>query len=89
MPALPHDQEGLAEELKRLGERIRRLREARGWSQDTFAHLAGLNRAYPYKIETGKVDLRYSTLQKIAHVLGTTVAEVVRADAMDPLPTQK
>lgn len=88
MSALPQDAD-LSEDLKRLGERIRRLREARGWSQDTFAHLAGLNRAYPYKIESGKVDLRYSTLRKIAHVLETTVAEVVRADAADVLPVQK
>lgn len=76
MVETPLDAE-LLEHRKRLGERIRQLREARGWSQDTFAHLAGLNRAYPHKIETGKVDIRYSTLLRVAHVLGLNVADVV------------
>ncbi|PTA66337.1 helix-turn-helix domain-containing protein [Deinococcus arcticus] len=79
MPDLPLDAD-LLNSRRRLGERIRQLREARGWSQDTFAHLAGLNRAYPHKIETGKVDLRYSTLVRVAHVLNITVADVVTLD---------
>lgn len=62
---------------RRLGERVRALREARGWSQDTFAHLAGLNRAYPHRIETAKVDVRFTTLVKIARVLEVPVSDLV------------
>lgn len=76
MGETPSDAE-LLEDRRRLGARIRRLREARGWSQDVFAHLTALNRSYPHKIETAQVDVRYSTLVRIARALGMTVAEVV------------
>lgn len=62
---------------RQLGARVRALREARGWSQDTFAHLAGLHRAYPHRIEAAKVDVRYSTLVRLARVLEVTVADLV------------
>lgn len=61
----------------RLGRRIRHLREQRGWSQDTFAHLSGLNRAYPHKIEAAKVDVRFSTLVRIAYVFKMSVADML------------
>lgn len=67
----------LLQAQRQLGERIRRLREGRGWSQDTFAHLAGLNRAYPHRIETAKVDIRFTTLVKIARVLDVPVGELM------------
>lgn len=63
------------EQQERLGERIRQLREQKGWSQDTFAHLTGLNRSYPHKIETGKVDVRYSTLLRITQVFELSLSE--------------
>lgn len=75
---VPHDP--WQKEKERLGLRIRTLRQERGWSQDTFAHLAGLNRSYPHKVESGSVDVRFSTLLRIAQVLELTVAELL-ADA--------
>ncbi|GAA5514851.1 hypothetical protein Dcar01_03613 [Deinococcus carri] len=72
---------------RRLGQRIMQLRKGRGWSQDTFAHLAGLNRAYPNKIEKAKVDLRFSTLVRIANVFDMTVDSLLTFDwhaASDP-----
>lgn len=60
-----------------LGQCIKQLREERGWSQDTFAHLAGLNRAYPHRLETAKVDMRLTTLMKVARVFGLSPAELL------------
>lgn len=58
-------------------ECVRQLREAREWSQDTLAHLSGLHRAYPHKIETGQVDPRLSTLARPADVFGIGLAELL------------
>lgn len=70
--------DGPSPQQRRLGTRIRALREEKGWSQDTFAHLTGLNRSYPHKIEIGAVDVRFSTLLRMAQALGITVCELVQ-----------
>ncbi len=41
-----------------LGERVRQLREARGWSQEGFAHEGGLGRSFAGAIERGEKDIR-------------------------------
>ncbi|WP_075835612.1 helix-turn-helix domain-containing protein [Deinococcus marmoris] len=76
----PLDDSQRQERLEKLGQRIKQLREERRWSQDTFAHLAGMNRAYPNKIEKAKIDVRYTTLVRIAHVFGMTVGELLTFD---------
>ena len=74
----PIEEAYLLELQQKLGERIKQLRHARGWSQDTFAHLVGLNRAYPNKIEKAKIDLRFSTIARIAKIFEIPVDELVR-----------
>ncbi|OLV16331.1 hypothetical protein BOO71_0012124 [Deinococcus marmoris] len=39
-----------------------------------------MNRAYPNKIEKAKIDVRYTTLVRIAHVFGMTVGELLTFD---------
>lgn len=73
----PAVQDWVRIEQRRLGARLRTLREARGWSQDTLAHLSGLNRSYPHKIERGELDLRYSTLLRLAAALDISVADLI------------
>lgn len=79
-----HREIDFEEHRRRLGQRIRALREDRRWSQDTFAQLTGMNRAYPHRIETGQVDVRYSTLLRIAQEFGMPVSELL-ADAPPPV----
>ncbi|MBZ9752667.1 helix-turn-helix transcriptional regulator [Deinococcus sp. HMF7604] len=62
---------------KVVGQRIRQLREQQGWSQDTLAHLTGMHRAYPHRIETGQVDVRISTLAKLAEVFGLSLPDLL------------
>jgi DNA-binding XRE family transcriptional regulator len=64
----------------KLGERVRALRLERGWSQDTFAHLVGLNRAYPNKIEKGKIDVRFSTIVRMAKIFELPVDQLLQFD---------
>ena len=51
-----------SEAQAQLGERVRRLREQRGWSQEGFAHEGGLGRSFAGAIERGEKDVRLSTL---------------------------
>jgi transcriptional regulator with XRE-family HTH domain len=57
-----------------LGKAIRSAREQAGYSQESFARHAGLDRGYYGAIERGKFNLTVETLAKIAHGLDTTVA---------------
>jgi transcriptional regulator with XRE-family HTH domain len=62
-----------------LGERIRRLRDAAGMSQQALASAAGLSMSAVTLLELGKrTDPRLSTLQAIAGVLGIPVYELVK-----------
>jgi transcriptional regulator with XRE-family HTH domain len=61
-----------------LGERVRRLREARGWSQEGFAHEGGLGRSFAGAIERGEKDVRLSTLLKLARTLGVSLSQLLK-----------
>lgn len=61
-----------------LGERVRRLREARGWSQEGFAHEGGLGRSFAGAIERGEKDIRLSTLLKLARALGVSLSQLLK-----------
>jgi transcriptional regulator with XRE-family HTH domain len=61
-----------------LGERVRQLREARGWSQEGFAHEGGLGRSFAGAIERGEKDIRLSTLIKLARALGVSLSQLLK-----------
>ena len=59
-----------------LGRQIRRLREAKKLSQETFAASAGLDRAYYGGIERGERNVAALNLIKIAAGLEVEVGEL-------------
>lgn len=61
---------------KRLGSRVRSLREQRNWSQEELAHQSGLARSFTGAIERGEKDLRITTLVKLANVFKIPVARL-------------
>lgn len=67
-----------SEAQMQLGERVRRLREQRGWSQEGFAHEGGLGRSFAGAIERGEKDIRLSTLIKLAKALGVTLSQLLK-----------
>lgn len=53
----------------RLGQNVRRLREAKGWSQEDFADRAGIHRTYVSDIERGRRNPTISVVEKLAKPL--------------------
>ena len=60
-----------------LGERIRRLRESAGLTQQTLANAANIGRVTLIRIEKGEQTPRFKTLQAIAQALGIPVPELL------------
>ncbi|QUD84763.1 helix-turn-helix transcriptional regulator [Gordonia polyisoprenivorans] len=63
--------------LRRLGENLRRWREASGKSQDTLANDTGLHRTYVGAVERGEKNPTFITLTKYAEGVGRSVADLV------------
>ena len=59
-----------------LGQKIRILRTAKGYSQEEFALLAGLDRAYYGGIERGERNVAALNLIKIARALNAEVGDL-------------
>ena len=55
---------------QQIGDRIRALREGKGWFQEDLAKAARLTTRTIGRIERGEVDVRLSTLDRIAKALG-------------------
>jgi transcriptional regulator with XRE-family HTH domain len=60
--------------LRGLGWRVRQLREAKGWTQETLAGRAGLDRSYVAGIEAGLRNPSTKALARIAGALGIKLA---------------
>ena len=65
--------------LAMLGQQIRRLREAKGLSQEEFAGFAGIDRAYYGGIERGERNVAAINIIKIANALNVEVGELFPA----------
>jgi len=61
-----------------VGKNLRRLRNRLGVSQDEFADLAGLHRAYIGAVERGERNITLDTLQRIAAALKVDPTELLR-----------
>lgn len=63
---------------KQLGRRLKKLRTARGISQETLAKKARITREYVSKLEAGLYDPTIGVVQRLAKALKVTVAELVK-----------
>ena len=60
-----------------LGQRIRILRDLRGWSQADISYHSGLDHECVRRIEMGIHDPTLNTLGVIARCLGVTTSELL------------
>lgn len=62
---------------ERVGENVRRLREARGLSQEALAFEAGMHRTYVSGIERGVRNPTVTVLERLAIALKVSMADLV------------
>lgn len=67
-------------ELVLIGQQIRKIRKARGYSQESFAYEAGLGRGYYGGVERGERNIAALNLIKIAKKLKTKVGDLFPPD---------
>jgi transcriptional regulator with XRE-family HTH domain len=63
---------------KRLGLRIRSMRQKQSLSQEAFADACGVHRSYMGAVERGEKNLTVASLSKIAHALNVKVGDLFR-----------
>lgn len=63
---------------KNLGQRIRALRQSKGWSQELLARKGNLSPSSISAIERGELDLTIKTLCKLSDAFEMKLADLVR-----------
>ena len=61
----------------RLGRNVRRLREAKGWSQEAYADEVGIHRTYVSDIERGARNPTVMVVEKLALPLGVSAGSLL------------
>jgi transcriptional regulator with XRE-family HTH domain len=70
-----------------LGRAVKARRDELGLTQEQLALRGGLQQKWISNVETGKRDLMYSSLRRLAPVLDLTTAELIeRAEASERDP---
>jgi len=72
-------------DLAQVGRRIRQARDASGLNLHELARLSGISAPALSRIETGKRDLRITSLYRIAAALRVSARDLV--DLPEPRPT--
>ena len=61
----------------RLSLNMRRLRQSKGWSQEEFAHEAGLHRTYVSDLERGARNPTITVIDKLVVALDVKVGALL------------
>lgn len=69
---------GASTDQERFGAAVRALRVERGISQEGLALEVGLHRTYIGSVERGERNISLANILRIARVVGTTGAELLR-----------
>jgi transcriptional regulator with XRE-family HTH domain/Zn-dependent peptidase ImmA (M78 family) len=72
-----------AEQSRRIGLRLKALREDRHLNQRELADLLGMSAPQLSKIESGKLDLRVSTVQSILRTMGSQFSDLAGPDSLE------
>lgn len=64
-----------------LGQRLRKLREGRGWSLSDLARETEISRSYLYELEAGRrKNPTQNVLQRLSEALGTDLSDLVEGE---------
>jgi transcriptional regulator with XRE-family HTH domain len=62
----------------RFGERVRKLREKRGWAQEDLAAHSGLGRPFISNLENGRREPGLRSIEALAHTFGLSISQLMR-----------
>lgn len=65
---------------EKVGDRIKKFREAKRMSQEELAYQTGMYQSQIYRFEYGKQRINIEQLEKISEVLGVPVVEFFKTD---------
>jgi len=63
---------------KKFGEKVKLLRNNKGWSQEKLALIAELDRTYIPSIESGKRNVSITVIEKIATAFDVDIIELLK-----------
>jgi transcriptional regulator with XRE-family HTH domain len=63
-----------------VARNLRRLRNAKGWTQEELAFRAKVDRSYVSQLETGAYSASVTMLGKLAKALGVNAGEFLKED---------
>lgn len=62
------------------GEKVRKLRDLRGWSEEWMAQQLGMSQRQYSRYETGEAELKISLLDAISKLFGITTIDLLSFD---------
>jgi transcriptional regulator with XRE-family HTH domain len=71
----------MSEQGTGLGQRVRKYREAQGYTLSELARLSGVSRSYLYQVESGESSPTEEKLSAIAMALGVSVPDLLGVNA--------
>src|SRR5947209_19658023 len=70
----------LMEAQQAIGQKVRRLRLKKGWTQEEFADRCAIDCSHMSAIERGETNLAFSTLYTLTYYLDITIYDLLRRD---------
>lgn len=70
-----------------IGQRIRKIRKARGWSQEKLAEKVGISTTHMSHIETANTKMSLSTFTELASVLEVRTDELLYDNRLEDRTT--
>ncbi|MDD4909524.1 MAG: helix-turn-helix transcriptional regulator [Candidatus Omnitrophica bacterium] len=64
--------------LRQFGDRVKKLRKAKGWSQEDLAKRAGLHRTYIGSIERSERNVSLLNVERIAKALNVATQHLLK-----------
>jgi transcriptional regulator with XRE-family HTH domain len=68
--------------LIKFGNKIRKERLKRGYSQEDFAELVGVHRTYIGMIERAEKNITLRSIEKIAKALNVSISKLIEIDKL-------
>jgi transcriptional regulator with XRE-family HTH domain len=62
--------------VRKLGKRVKQLRETRRWTQEHLAASLGVEQSYISGIERGLYSPSFPRLARLAEIFGVTISEL-------------